>query len=179
MYPQTRSIRTRASSSSAEYESGKNSSVGKMTVTARKASHPNSSSSHSIDSSSHSLSSSSTGHVGVDQNIEGARYGQFVYELRLARMAISAGTSNHSNPFTRKKRNPQKPSRLIHFPTFMQGPYYADIGRNSKKPTAPGTSKAKSLVPFNSRLLYWLACALRQTNGPSSLNCNLRFSKLR
>src|SRR5687768_3775919 len=43
-----------------------------MTVTARKASHPNSSSNHSIDSSSHSLSSSSTGHVGVDQNIEGA-----------------------------------------------------------------------------------------------------------
>src|SRR5688572_17563520 len=72
MYPQTRSIRTRASSSSAEYESGKNSSVGKMTVTARKASHPNSSSSHSIDPWSHSLSSSSTGHVGVDQNIEGA-----------------------------------------------------------------------------------------------------------
>src|SRR5687767_7183939 len=74
MYPQTRSTRARASSSSAAYSSGKNSSVGKTTATSRKASLPNSSSNHAIDSSSQSLSSSSTGHFGVDQNIECGRF---------------------------------------------------------------------------------------------------------
>jgi len=34
-------------------------------------------------------------------------------------MAMSAGTSNQSRPFTRKKRNPQKPSRLIQVNIFI------------------------------------------------------------
>jgi hypothetical protein len=37
----------------------------------------------------------------------------------LAQKARSAGTSNQSNPFTRKKRNPQKPSRFIQVATFI------------------------------------------------------------
>jgi hypothetical protein len=37
------------------------------------------------------------------------------FDQLVDQMASSAGTSNQSNPFTRKKRNPQKPSRLIQF----------------------------------------------------------------
>jgi len=35
-------------------------------------------------------------------------------------MAISAGTSNQSSPFTRKNIKPQKPSRLTHLPSFIR-----------------------------------------------------------
>ena len=33
--------------------------------------------------------------------------------------AIRAGISSQSNPFTKKKRKPQKPSRLIHLPSCI------------------------------------------------------------
>jgi hypothetical protein len=39
------------------------------------------------------------------------------YEL--AQNAMSAGISSHKRPFTRKNKNPQKPSRLIHLDTFI------------------------------------------------------------
>lgn len=41
-----------------------------------------------------------------------------IYEL--AQKARIAGTSNHSNPFTRKNRNPQKPSRFIQVAMFIR-----------------------------------------------------------
>src|ERR1044072_4317191 len=42
------------------------------------------------------------------------RRGRRDYVLVLAQRATRAGISSQSNPFTRKKRNPQNPSRLIH-----------------------------------------------------------------